>query len=76
MSPEFQKIATPQMQQMIAKELAPRGAPTAVIYTGKGDRPDATRYTYRALRTRGKITFIIILDKKTKLLDGMGIRPE
>jgi len=40
------------------------------------DRPGATRYTYRAQFARRAVTFVIIINKTTHLLDAMGIRPE
>ncbi|MDP9024743.1 MAG: hypothetical protein M3N13_05150, partial [Candidatus Eremiobacteraeota bacterium] len=70
------KIATPEVQQHIAQQFRPLGAPKAVIFTGKGNRPGATRYSYRAQFARRAITFVVIINNTTHLLDAMGIRPE
>jgi CubicO group peptidase (beta-lactamase class C family) len=74
-SPQFRKIATPEMQKQIAQEFAPLGAPTAVIYRGKGDTADATRYTYRVEFGARAVIFFIAIDKTTNLIDGIGIKP-
>ena len=76
MSPQFQKIATPEMQRDIAQHLAQLGPPKAVVFMGKGDRPGATRYTYRTQFGSRAITFVLVINKRTHLLDTMGIRPE
>lgn len=74
MSAQFQKIATYDVQKHIAEQLAPLGTPKAVIFTGKGDRPAAVRYTYRVQFASRSMTLVFIIDKKTNLLDTMGIR--
>lgn len=74
-SPQFQKIATPATQKQIAEQLAPLGARTAVIYRGKADDANATRYTYRVEFGQRALLVIIAIDKTTNLVDGIGIRP-
>lgn len=74
-SPEFAKLATPTMKKQISGQLMRLGKPTAIIYQGKGDRPDATRYTYRVEFGSRAMKFVMLIDKKTSLIDGIGIGP-
>lgn len=74
-SPQFQQIATPEVQKHIAEQLAPLGAPKTVVFTGKGDRPEATRYTYDVHFANRSMTLVFVINKRTGILDTMGIRP-
>jgi len=73
MSPQFQKMATPDVQQHIAQQLAPLGTPKALVFVSKGDRPGATRYTYRIQFATKAMTVMVVLDNRTKILNTMGI---
>jgi hypothetical protein len=75
MSPDFAKIATPSMQKQIAEQLGRLGKPKAIIYQGKDERPDATRYKYRVEFASSAMTFLMLIDKTTGLIDGIGIGP-
>jgi hypothetical protein len=72
LSPQFQKLATPEVQRHIAQRLAPLGLPKAVTFIGKGRRPGATRYTYRARFANEAMTFVIVIDDRTHLVDALG----
>ena len=74
MSPQFQNIALPEVQKQIARRFARLGQPKAVTFVSKSPRTGAMRYTYRVEFTGQAVTFIIVIDNKTKLLDAMGIR--
>ena len=75
MAPGFAKIATPQMQAMIARRLAALGPMTTVIFKGKDVRPDATTYSYRLLFGSRPVMVRVTIDKATGILDGIGIGP-
>lgn len=75
MSPEFAHVATPAMQKHIAKAFAKLGDPTSVIFRGKQTHGDDVMYRYRVEFAKGAIIFVVVYNPKTKIVDGIGLRP-
>jgi D-alanyl-D-alanine carboxypeptidase len=77
LSPQMQKLLTPEMQKQSAARFATFGAPTAVIFKIKDDSSfDVTWYVYRIEFAHGEVrNFQVQLNNKTGLVDGMQLAP-
>jgi D-alanyl-D-alanine carboxypeptidase len=77
LSPQMQKLLTPEMQKQSAAHFATFGAPTAIIFKTKDDSSfDATWYVYRIEFANGQVrNFQIQLNNKTGIVDAMQLAP-
>lgn len=77
LSPQMQKLLTPEMQQQSAAHFATFGAPTAIIFKAKDDSSfDATWYVYRIEFANGEVrNFQLQLNNKTGIVDAMQLAP-
>jgi D-alanyl-D-alanine carboxypeptidase len=77
LSPQMQKLLTPEMQKQSAARFAAFGAPTAIVFKMKDDTSfDATWYLYRIEFAHGEVrNFEVQLNNKTGMVTGMQLAP-
>ncbi|HTV92675.1 MAG TPA: serine hydrolase domain-containing protein [Verrucomicrobiae bacterium] len=77
LSPQMQKILTPDVLKQSAAHFATFGAPTAIIFKVKDDSGfGATGYVYRIEFAHGEVrNFEVQLDNKTGIVTGMQLAP-
>jgi CubicO group peptidase (beta-lactamase class C family) len=77
LSPQMQKILTPEVLKRSAAHFGPFGAPTAIVFKIKSDSGfNATWYVYRIEFAHGEVrNFEVQLDDKTGIVTGMQLAP-
>lgn len=77
LSPQMQKLLTPEMLKQSAAYFSTFGAPTAIVFKSKDDTSfEATWYVYRIEFAQGEVrNFEVQLDNKTGVVDAMQIVP-
>jgi D-alanyl-D-alanine carboxypeptidase len=76
LSPQMQKVLTPEQQKTAAAQFASFGKPTAVIFKQRQPASAGTYYVYRIeFANTGDRDFVVQIDKKTGLVVGMQIIP-
>ncbi len=72
--PDFANMVM-RSQKQLAAQFAPLGKPTATIFKRETTSPEDASYFYRVEFAADEIEFIVIIDKKTNLVSGLGFRP-
>jgi D-alanyl-D-alanine carboxypeptidase len=77
LSPQMQKLLTPEMQKQSAARFGTFGAPTAIVFKMKDDSSfDTTWYVYRIEFAHGEVrNFEVQLNNKTGIVTGMQLAP-
>ncbi len=75
LAPDFAKMVSTEGQKQMAALFQPYGKPTAVIFKGKHETPDADIYHYRVEFATTALTFAVGFDKKTGLVRGLSLNP-